>query len=90
MPDYNGVLTQPDRQVIDVWLKKNWNMGSCPVCRKQNWALADHVVNPVLYNGIGFSQNSGYPQIMVICNVCGYIMYFNAVTVGIIQGVAHG
>lgn len=90
MPDFNGVLTPEDRQKIDIWLKKNWRTGNCPVCRKANWTLADHVVTPMLYNGVGFAQAAGYPQIMIICQVCGYTLWFNAVTAGIVQGVPYG
>lgn len=86
MPDYNGVLTQEERQKIDVWLKKNWHMGRCPVSNHQNWSLADHVVTPMIHSGIGLTQESGYPQFMIICQGCGYTLYFNAITVGIIGG----
>jgi len=87
MPDYNGVLTNEDRQKIDVWLKDNWHAGKCPVCNQQNWVLADHVITPMLYTGVGITQGAGYPQIMVICQHCGYTLYFNAVIVGVLQGV---
>jgi predicted nucleic-acid-binding Zn-ribbon protein len=86
MPDYNGVLTQPERARIDAWIKNNWHIGNCPVCKKNNWVLADHVVTPILYMGIpggGFTQGSGYPQIMIMCQVCGYTLYFNTNIVGI-------
>ena len=86
MPDYNGILTLEDRQIIDSWLKDQWRTGSCPVCRKRNWVLADHVVTPMLYTGVGLTQGAGYPQIMVICQVCGYTVYVNAVIAGIVQG----
>jgi hypothetical protein len=85
MPDFNGVLTTEDRTRFDAWSNNNWHMGKCPVCGKQNWALADHVVTPILYNQVGFTQSSGYPQIMIICQECGYILYIAAVTVGIIK-----
>jgi hypothetical protein len=90
MPDFNGVLTTEDRNIIDSWIKVNWHMGNCPVCRKQDWVLADHVVTPMLYTGVGLAQGAGYPQIMMICQVCGYTIYLNAVTVGIISGEQHG
>ncbi len=89
MPDYNGVLTVEDRQKIDDWIKNNWHMGNCPVCKKQNWVLADHVVTPMLYTGVGLTQGAGYPQVMVICGVCGYTLYFNAATIGIVQGAQY-
>jgi predicted nucleic-acid-binding Zn-ribbon protein len=86
MPDYNGMLSPDDRKIIDVWIKNNWHMGTCPICRKQNWVLADHVVNPALYSGLGILQSGAYPQIMFICQVCGYTLYFNAGSVGIVRG----
>ncbi len=86
MPDYNGLLTTEDRTKIDDWLKTNWHMGKCPVCNHQNWVLADHVVTPILYSGVGFIQGARYPQIMIICQGCGYTLYFNAITAGIMEG----
>ena len=86
MPDSNGVLTLEERQKIDEWIKVNWHMGNCHICKKQKWALADHVVTPILFTGVGFTQGAGYPQMMMICQVCGNTLYINAVNVGIVQG----
>ncbi len=91
MPDYNGVLTEDERQKIDDWIKKNWHIRNCPICRHQNWILADHVVMPILYSEYGITSSaSGYPQIMIICKNCGYTLCFNAITMGIIGGTLNG
>jgi predicted nucleic-acid-binding Zn-ribbon protein len=87
MPDVNGVLTPAERVVIDIWMKRNWKMGICPVCQNQNWVLADHVVTPIFYSQVGITQGAGYPQLMIICKNCGYTLYINASIVGIFQGV---
>ena len=87
MPNYNGVLTEEERTKLDAWYKNKWKMNRCPVCNQGNWSLADHVVMPMTYTGVGLSiGGEGYPQIMVECQNCGYTLYFNAITVGILGG----
>jgi hypothetical protein len=95
MPDLNGVLTQPERDKVYAWFNKNWaNPPKCPMCDSHKFILSDHVVMPTVYantNVVYVGENvispqissMSYPQIMLMCEKCGLVLYFNAVTIGI-------
>jgi len=94
MPDINGVLTQEERAKIDTWFKKNWaTPPKCPMCDSHYFILADHVIMPTVYSQMTAvyvgefipSQISSmnYPQIMLMCDKCGFVLHFNAVKVGL-------
>jgi hypothetical protein len=93
MPDSQGVLTPEERVKVSEWLKVHWKQPLiCPVSGHNEWALADHVVQPLINSGAGIMLGgSSYPQVMVVCRGCGYTVYFNAIMIGIFPaGVPHG
>lgn len=96
MPDVNGVLTQEERAKVDIWFKKNWaTPPKCPMCNSRYFILADHVVMPTVYSQTSAFyipdsvpipssiSSTNYPQIMLMCDKCGFILHFNAVKVGL-------
>jgi hypothetical protein len=87
MPDYNGVLTESERETVQDWVKSAFPQGLvCPVSKHRQWILADHVVIPVVSTPLGTEiGGTGYPQIMVTCEGCGLTLYFNAVKTGIMR-----
>ena len=86
MPDDEGVLTPEERLKANAWFN-TWLLGKpCPVSNDVNWSLADHVVTPIVYSAIGRSAAyaaPAYPQVMFICNSCGYVHYVSAPLAGI-------
>lgn len=59
----------------------------CPVCGQKHWAANDRVYEARDYLGGGISVGEGrvMPFILVICQDCGYTMWFNAVAAGILE-----
>lgn len=86
MPEADGKLTQAEKETVKNWLLK-WNMAPCPICGQRNWMIADHLVQPITIGPNRSLQLSGtgYPQVMVISNDCGYTRFLNAVVIGIVK-----
>ena len=88
-PDTSGTLTQEQRTKIQEWLKKHWRgQIGCPISGHNSWIIGDHIVAPPIQIGGGITiGRASYPQIMLICNECGYTIYFNAVKIGLTPSV---
>ena len=88
MPDSSGRLTQEDQDAVQQWLATNWHRNQrCPISGHNNWFTAEHIVQPTATTGGSVVLGgTGYPQVMVICQGCGYTMYFNAVVIGLLPG----
>ena len=90
MPEaLDNKLSQAQRDHIIKWLADRGvtNETKCPACGKPGWFLAEHLVQPVTIQGGGLSFGGiGYPQVMMISEVCGYTAYFNAVVIGAVPG----
>ena len=86
MPDSHGNLTPDDKSTVLTWLQSRWTVAkTCPVSGHNDWMIGDHVVQPITISGQGAARSKGlgYPQVMLICDGCGYTMYFNAVKIGL-------
>ena len=91
MPDFNGILSPEDREKIHAWYKEKCTNTACPVCKNRNWVLADHIIVPMIYSGIGMTMEAtGYPQIMIVCQNCSLTLFFNAAKLGLIGGQSLG
>ena len=89
MPSDSGQITSDDKRRVEDWLKDNWIVATkaCPISGHNDWIIGDHIVQPNTYAGGGLSVGgTGYPMVMLICNGCGYTMYFNAVKLGLVAG----
>jgi hypothetical protein len=88
MPDASGKLSPEDKNKIIAWLTRDGRPTPiCPICGTQEWAIADHVTQPITVGGAGGGLvlgGVGYPNIMVVSTRCGYTMYVNAVIAGIL------
>jgi len=80
-----GQATLVDR--FNSWLRRNrFTLPSCPISHRENWSVAEHVVEFRQYQG-GFSSagvGSVYPAVMIICDDCGYTMFINAAIAGLV------
>jgi hypothetical protein len=84
MPSVYGQLTADEKNKVLEWLRVNWvTPQNCPICKDDNWFVADHVVYPMNYAGGSIVGGPAYPQVMVVSTKCGYTMYFNAAMIGI-------
>lgn len=83
MPDVHGVLTPDDRQMVRDWFGKHWKEPvTCPVCKTDNWSIADHVVQLDRF-AIDRMAAPAYSYVMVTCLNCHHTLFFNAVAIGI-------
>lgn len=57
----------------------------CPTCKGQKCLIANHLVSPIMLDRDGTQMASGgaFPQIMVVCDRCGFTAYHNAAVLGI-------
>ena len=57
-------------------------VSKCPICKKDEWTMPEHVFTIVEHNSLGGTTT---PVIAVICSNCGYQLHFNAIILGIIK-----
>ena len=90
MPDANGKLDTEEKARITKWINDKWhgNNQACPICGDTNWAIADHLVMPVVTGKDNSILLGGpvYPHVMLISPTCGYTMLVNAVVIGLVEG----
>ena len=91
-PNPQGGFTPSEREILAEWFKKHWKNPICPVCGSRKWTGSDHVVQPITQWPVGTANLGGvvpiYPVVLVTCMTCAYVMHFNAVVIGLIQGRA--
>ncbi len=71
------------RQAID-WIEGYHQNRSCPICASQTWVVVDHLVQAPVYSMTATTSGTTYPQVLLVCNTCGYTLSFNAVVMGIV------
>lgn len=87
MPDNTGVLTEKDKAKVIAWLgSRGVPIPACPFCGSREWAIGDHLVQPVTLGPQNALQlgGIGYPQVMLVSQKCGYTAFINAVVVGLL------
>jgi len=80
-------LTKEQKELVKDYLVKNWpSPRTCPISGHTDWTIVDHLISPAVYTqgGMQVVGGSAYPQVMVVCQGCGYTVYFNAVKMGIV------
>src|SRR2546430_1015867 len=87
MPDRDGKLSEAEKKKLADWLSSKGPPPTCPICSSSQWAIGDHLVQPVTLGPARAPQLGGYayPQAMVISTTCGYTMYINAVLAGLVE-----
>jgi hypothetical protein len=94
MPDAYGALTPAENAQVAEWFRTHWNNYSCPFSGPATqWQVSPHIValssvsvgeagilSPVLAGA------TAYPVIQITCAHCGYTVFFNAITMGIVPG----
>ena len=85
MPDSSGRLTPEEKETVRQWIDSNWTGSDfCPISGHNDWIIVDHIVRPIA--GSTLLSGSNYPQVMLVCQGCGYTIYFNAVLMGLVPG----
>ncbi|MDD6467099.1 MAG: hypothetical protein PUF50_02845 [Erysipelotrichaceae bacterium] len=62
------------------YLKKQPKVPVCPLCTNSKWVIGEHAFQLPEYNKNPFENKTVYPVIPVICDVCGYTFFVNALS----------
>jgi hypothetical protein len=87
MPNASGKLSEDEKVVVQTKINDLWrgSAKNCPICGSNKWIIGDHVVEaPIITEGVRGFGAGAYPSVMLISEVCGYTIFFNAVILGVI------
>ena len=92
VPDIQGKLEPDEKDAILKWLESHWTTLDCPFHGVTTWTVGDVTgTHPFAGRG-GGAPGSGpqfggpsYPLIVVTCDICGYVVLVNAISVGIVK-----
>ena len=75
-------LSPEQRQILEGWMRSKAVLG-CPACGQGRWRLAEAAyVRALLEEGdANLTEDRGV--VKVLCENCGYVMLFDAETLGI-------
>src|SRR5262245_51702954 len=83
MPEPDASLNAVERERFDTWVTEKWKHGPCPVCQSNSWtrgAKLHQIINASTLTG-----GTSLPAVSFACAVCGYTLFVNAITAGIIR-----
>ena len=80
-----------DKAKAKKWIDEYWTASrNCPICGEDNWLLLDKVWELGEYRALppaiamwddAARRPVSLPVIALMCNVCGYTIFFNAIAV---------
>jgi hypothetical protein len=71
------------------WITSHWPPPQiCPICRSQSWSINDLVEMRPYSGGNLIVGGPLYVMVPVMCRVCSYTFFFNAVTSGVLEQVS--
>jgi hypothetical protein len=72
-----------DHEKLNAWLAKKWKGDHlCPICGSNDWVGLE---NYLLLSSSGIPSMI-YPSVVIRCQECAYLLFFNAVTMGLLPG----
>src|SRR5579863_7299321 len=88
MPEITGELSDAEMDRAIAWVAEHWKGRNqdCPISGPTDWILAPHYVQYVT-GVLTRAGNISYPMIMLACKDCGYTIFFNATTIGLLPPV---
>jgi len=80
-----SLLTSHKEQFLK-WINEKWQgEKKCPVCKENNWIITNDIFE--MYKSWGTNRikigGERYPVIGLVCNNCGYTLFFNPLIVGL-------
>jgi predicted nucleic-acid-binding Zn-ribbon protein len=80
---------QAQAQRALTWITSHWPSPQiCPICGSQSWAINDLVEMRPYRGGALIMGGPLYVMVPVMCQVCSYTLFFNAVTSGVLAQVS--
>ena len=74
-----------DKAEVQQWLDRYWKgPHHCPICNSEAWLLMEKVWELREFQSGNLVIGGGQPVLPVValmCNVCGYTVFFNAIAV---------
>lgn len=77
-------LQEDKKQKIRGWLAAMTPELTCPACRVDDWSTGDYLlgtptISPIMsIHGDVRNDSALFRVVQIICNNCGYVMYFDA------------
>lgn len=78
-------ISETNKERIGAWINEKCGQMRCTCCGHGNWTLIDGSTLPI---GIDlqttrFFYSQGIPQISILCQNCGHMLFFNPAVMGI-------
>lgn len=81
-------LTPEQFKKFSEWLNSLWKepqKSLCPICKSNNWIIGDRISElREFHMGTLVVGGNLQPLITVMCDVCAYVMLFNALKLGLV------
>lgn len=75
-----------DQQAVLAHLQEKWTSRLCPACKSNSWNIQDSTYQLTEFNPEGMVIGGPVvPVLAVLCSNCGYMMMFNALSVGAVK-----
>jgi len=85
MPNADGKLTDQEQKLANKWITEHWKSWTCPFSGGTTWDLGQYVAQSTIFSGGALIVGGPvYPYITVTCKDCGYVVFLNAIKIGII------
>jgi predicted nucleic-acid-binding Zn-ribbon protein len=75
-------LDAAQRQKVIAWLNQKCSDLKCSACGDEKWTVGDLAVMTDL-SAMGMPASAGFPCVPVVCNSCGYTVFFATAIIGI-------
>lgn len=91
MPGADGRLSQEENDKVVRYMAEKFPVGlHCPCCHSNDWNLEQHTMTAVPMGPDQlkvFGHLTVYPQIALLCSVCGHNVFFSAISIGLYEGI---
>jgi hypothetical protein len=85
MPNPDASLDAAERARFDAWITEKWKHGPCPVCQSNSWSRGGKLHQIINSSTLFPEGGTSLPAVSLACQVCGYTMFINAITAGIVE-----
>lgn len=84
-PRPSNQLTPAQIDQASQWLREHWKALICPFHGPTNWQVQQYLTSTPLYaSGVTILGGPAYPFLVVMCSICGYTVFVNAIVVGLV------
>ncbi|MCI0564089.1 MAG: hypothetical protein MN733_36905 [Nitrososphaera sp.] len=79
------ILSEKDKEIVVKWIQEKCGQMRCTCCGLGQWTLTDAATLPIGFDirTTRFYYHQGLPQVTVVCNHCGHMLFFSPGVMGI-------